>query len=148
MKSRWAPALLGLLLGLAAGFALRPAYQPAAAHPRAPAGYVVDVADGNAGTWHTALNAAKLVHAAYPSVPIEVVAHGAGIQMLLASSPVAPDLQTLAAGGGVELAACANAMQTYGITAAQLVAQARVVPAGVVEVARREAEGYLYINAA
>ena len=142
--SRWLLPLAAGVVGLTLGFALRPAVT---GDRPAPVGYVIDVADGDAATWHTALNAAQFVHAAYPAARVEVVAHGAGIQMLLASSPTAPELENLTA-GGVELDACANAMQTFGITAAQLVAQAHVVPSGVVEVARREAQGYLYMNAA
>lgn len=139
-------ALLGVgVLGLVLGLSLRPAraHSPSAA----PTGYVIDVADADAATWHTAVNAATLVHATYPAARMEIVAHGPGIQMLLASSTEAPDLEALVTGGGVELAACANAMRSYGITADQLVARATVVPAGVVEVARREAQGYLYMNA-
>jgi len=136
-----AVGVAGLLLGLT--------LRPAVAHgpSAAPPGYVIDVADADASTWHTAVNAVTLVHATYPSARMEIVAHGPGIQMLLASSAVAPDLEALVAGGGVELAACANAMRSYGITADQLVARATVVPAGVVEVARREAQGYRYMNA-
>ncbi|WP_225047060.1 DsrE family protein [Lacticaseibacillus kribbianus] len=47
---------------------------------------------------------------------------------------------------GVEVAACANAMASHQIAAANLQPGLTVVPAGVFELARRQHEGYAYIR--
>ena len=47
---------------------------------------------------------------------------------------------------GVLLAVCANALAANGVGADALVPSAHVVPAGVVELAQRQQEGYAYIK--
>ena len=60
----------------------------------------------------------------------------------------APYLSTLAelAQGGTVVAACQNALRANQIDPQQLPDFVRVVPAGVVEIAQRQEEGFSYIK--
>ncbi|MFC3107930.1 DsrE family protein [Undibacterium arcticum] len=87
-----------------------------------------------------------------PDTKIVVVALGAGLNFLLQGAkdrngePFAPAISALAA-QGVEFRACNNTMKARNITPSMLVPEAKVVPAGVVEIARLQArEGYVYFR--
>lgn len=56
------------------------------------------------------------------------------------------DKMQMLANDGVEFAACANALRSNQIEADQLHSFVHVVPAGVVELAKRQSEGFAYIK--
>lgn len=76
---------------------------------------------------------------------IELVVYGPAIAMLKKDSAVADKLAA-ALGRGVRIAACQNSMRGFKIEAADLVPGVGVVPAGVVELIRREHAGYAYVR--
>jgi len=76
---------------------------------------------------------------------IELVVYGPAIAMLKKDSVVA-DRLAAALGHGVRIAACQNSMRGFKIEAADLVPGVSVVPAGVVELIRREHAGYAYVR--
>ncbi len=79
-------------------------------------------------------------------VEIELVAHSDGIQALYrAPNRQAGPIEELAA-AGVQFAACHNTMSRRGLTAEDLLEVARVVPSGVGELVRRQAEGWAYVH--
>ena len=87
-----------------------------------------------------------------PETKIVVVAHGEGINFLLEGAqdrngkPFDAAVAALAS-QGVEFRVCSNTLVARGIPASKLVLEAKVVPAGVVEVARLQArEGYVYLR--
>ena len=87
-----------------------------------------------------------------PDTKIVVVAHGEGINFLLEGAqdrngkPFEAAVAALAS-QGVEFKVCNNTLTARGIPANKLVLEAKVVPAGVVEVARLQArEGYVYLR--
>ncbi|MDV3429468.1 MAG: DsrE family protein [Bacillota bacterium] len=41
---------------------------------------------------------------------------------------------------------CGNAMKAYGITKDLLLKEAKIVPSGIGQIVKRQAEGYLYIK--
>lgn len=75
---------------------------------------------------------------------VEIVVNGGAVVLLTSSSSVRglEELLTL----GVVVAACNNALQGNGIDPADLCPGVTVVPAGVVELVRRQGEGYAYIK--
>ena len=80
------------------------------------------------------------------NVEVELVANAEGVQVLLkAGNPLVPQLERLAT-KGVRLVACANALRAAGIDKDALLAQAEVVPSGVGELVRKQAEGWAYIR--
>jgi len=77
---------------------------------------------------------------------IELVAHGDGITALRrTANPFAHTLRQLAE-RGVRLAACHNTMQRLGLSPDDLLDVAQVVPSGVGELVRRQAEGWAYVR--
>jgi uncharacterized protein len=87
-----------------------------------------------------------------PGTRIVAVALGAGIDFLLDGAkdrngrPFADQVAALAA-QGVEFKVCNNTLQAREISTDRLLPQAKIVQAGVVEIARLQArEGYVYIR--
>lgn len=90
--------------------------------------------------------------AADPTAKIVVVTHGQGIDFLLegattpANQPFAGSIGELA-GRGVEFRVCNNTLVTRNISKDRVVMEASVVPSGVAEVARLQAqEGFVYLR--
>lgn len=90
--------------------------------------------------------------AADPTVKIVVVTHGLGIDFLLdgatnqADQPFAGSVSDLV-NKGVEFRVCNNTLVARKISADKLLMEAKVVPAGVAEVAKLQAkEGYVYLR--
>ena len=90
--------------------------------------------------------------AADPSAKIVVVAHGQGIDFLLdgannaAGQPFSGSVSDLAA-KGVEFRVCNNTLLTRQISADKVLLEAKIVPSGVAEVARLQAqEGFVYLR--
>jgi intracellular sulfur oxidation DsrE/DsrF family protein len=87
-----------------------------------------------------------------PEVQIAVVTIGDGIRLLLKDEVDANgrrfDHQVSAlASKGVEFWICENTLTAHAVPLARVIGEARVVPAGVVELARLQArEGYVYIR--
>ena len=76
---------------------------------------------------------------------IELVVYGPAIAMLKKDSAVA-DKVAAALARGVRVAACQNSMRGFKIEQADLVPGVTPVPAGVVELIRREHAGYAYVR--
>ena len=94
-------------------------------------------------------NMCAFYEAAGHAATIEVVATAAAVRAL--TREAARDSGRSAAfaalqEAGVLLAVCANALAANGVGADALVPSAHVVPAGVVELAQRQQEGYAYIK--
>jgi intracellular sulfur oxidation DsrE/DsrF family protein len=90
--------------------------------------------------------------AADPTVKIVVVAHGLGIDFLLDGATNQMD-QAFAGGvsdlanKGVEFRVCNNTLVARKISTDKLLMEAKVVPAGVAEVATLQAkQGYVYLR--
>ena len=79
------------------------------------------------------------------SADIELVVYGPGIAMLKKDSPVA-DKIAAALRSGVRIAACQNSMRGFHLEASDLAPGVGSVPSGVVELIRREHDGYAYVR--
>lgn len=150
--------LLGLILALSAVFAVGASAQtttPAPAKPKAVAKkkmhavpkVVFQVSDNDPAKWNLALNNAKNVLQEYGAgkAEIEIVAYGPGIGMLKAEATTADRISeaTLA---GVKIVACENTMNAQKLTKADMNPAIGYVPAGVVELMKRQGEGWAYIR--
>jgi len=76
---------------------------------------------------------------------VEIVAFGPGIAMLKAGSPVAARISE-ALGDKVKVVACRNSMNAGKLTEADMLPDIGYVPSGVVEVMRKQQQGYAYIR--
>lgn len=79
---------------------------------------------------------------------VELVANGPAVQELQPEAAERAGLSALfgALGPQVRVCACRNALQANGTPASTLFPFVQVVPAGVVEIAARQQEGYAYIK--
>ena len=79
-------------------------------------------------------------------VEVEVVAYGPGIAFLKKDGVDAADIQKLES-PHVHFVAFGNAMRNQHLEASDLVAGSEVVPAGIVEVVKKQEQGWSYIKA-
>lgn len=133
--------LLGLLVAGSAAFtgcAITP-----------PRGKVVfQVSDNDPGKWNLALNNAKNVQDASggaDKVDVEIVVYGPGIGMLKSDSTAASRVNT-AVKTGVQIVACENTMEAMKLTRADMNASIGYVPGGVIEIMKRQKEGWAYVR--
>ena len=108
---------------------------------------VMQVSDAEPGKWGLALNNAYNVQETLgkDKVDIEIVAYGPGLGMLkldsLAGARVDEALKR-----GVKLVACEITMQKQNVTRADMLPNISYVPAGVVELMKKQQQGYSYIR--
>ena len=116
-----------------------------AATPKAKV--VFQVSDGDAAKWNLALNNARNVQQdlGVAKVDIEIVAYGPGIGMLKAEALTANRI-TEATQSGIQVVACENTMQAQKLTKADMQSGIGYVTAGVVEIMKRQGEGWAYIR--
>lgn len=108
---------------------------------------VFQVSDADPMKWNLALNNAKNVQddLGAEAVELEIVVYGPGIGMLKADSPVA---QRIAAAlkNGVKVVACENTMKAQKLGYTDMLPNIGYVPAGVVELMKKQQAGYAYIR--
>ena len=98
--------------------------------------------------WQLTLNNIRnLISGMAPeAVEIEVVAYGPGIAFLKKDGVEAAEIQKLES-SHVHFIACGNAMRKQHLEVSDLVAGSEVVPAGIVEVMKKQEQGWSYIKA-
>ena len=108
---------------------------------------VIQVSDADAGKWNLALNNAKNVQQAFGAdkVDIEIVTYGPGIGMLKLDSTVANRVDE-SKKAGISIVACQNTMKNMKLTADDMLPNTSYVPSGVVELIKKQQEGYAYIR--
>ena len=107
---------------------------------------VVQVSDNDPAKWNLALNNAhNLQEALGKNLEIEIVAYGPGIAMLQAESIVGNRIDD-AVHAGVTVSACQNTMRGHKLTKADMLNGINYVPAGVVEIMKRQQEGWAYLR--
>ena len=141
---------LAAAFALALSFASSGARATDASTPQAAAEkqkVVFQVSAGDPKTWNLALNNAKNVQQdlGAQNVEVEIVAYGPGIGMLKFDSPVASRIDE-AAGEGVKIVACENTMTAQNLTKGDMLASVGYVRAGVIELMKKQKEGYAYIR--
>jgi uncharacterized protein len=137
-------------LALAAGAAACAALVPAAALAQAQAAKnraLFQVTDDDPARWNLVLgNMANLREGVgSEGAEIELVAFGPGLKMLKTDSPV-KERVAQALKSGVRINACQNTMHAMKLTPADMLPDIGYVPAGVVEVMRRQQQGWAYIR--
>lgn len=91
------------------------------------------------------LNINNFINDAGPAnVSVEVVANG-GAVIALAGEKLQEEMNRLA-GLGIIFAACRNALKMHDLEENTLPSFITVVPAGITEIARKQAEGFAYIK--
>lgn len=144
-------AALAVCLSLAAAV---PGLAADAVQPKAAAAKMSDkekvvfqVSDGDPKKWNLALNNMKNVQEALgkDKVEVELVVYGPGIDMLKLES-VAGNRVNDAVADGVKVVACENTMEAQKLTKRDMLKSVGYVPAGVIELIKRQQQGYAYIR--
>lgn len=137
--------MIGALLGSA--MMVGALVLPAISHAADKARLVIQVSVNDPATWNLALNNAKNVQkdVGKENVDLEIVAYGPGINMLKADSEVANRIDE-AVDSGVQVMACQNTMRGMKLGKDDMNAKIGYVPSGVVEIMRREQQGYAYLR--
>lgn len=114
---------------------------------KAVRGVVIQVSDGDPAKWAMALNSAQNIRQGLGSrhARIEIVAYGPGLDMLKKGSLLGPRLER-AVQDGIKLYACGNTMRATHTRRQDLLPFTDIVKAGVIEIMRRQQEGYSYIR--
>ena len=108
---------------------------------------VVQVSDADPARWNLVLNNVRNVQdeLGADKVIIEVVAYGPGIGMLKFDAPSNGRVLE-AQQSGVRLLACENTMRNQKLARADMHPNVSYVPAGVVQIIRRQQEGWAYLR--
>lgn len=142
--------------GLAAAFALALSFAssgvgavdaPASQASQEMQKVVFQVSAGDPKIWNLTLNNAKNVQQELgaKNVDIEIVAYGPGIGMLKFDYAVANRIDEAVA-EGVKVVACENTMKALKLTKDDMLSSTGFVPAGVIELMKKQKEGYAYIR--
>jgi intracellular sulfur oxidation DsrE/DsrF family protein len=120
---------------------------PATSHAADKARLVIQVSTNDPATWNLALNNAKNIQkeVGKDNVDLEIVAYGPGINMLKVDSEVANRIDE-AVDSGVQVVACQNTMRGMTLNQDDMNAKIGYVASGVVEIMRREQQGYAYLR--
>jgi intracellular sulfur oxidation DsrE/DsrF family protein len=108
---------------------------------------VFQVSDADPMKWNLTMNNVNnaLKDLGESGAELEVVVYGPGIGMLKADSPVGERIAQ-ARKLGVKVVACENTMHGMQLTPAQMLPTIGYVPSGVVELMKKQGEGYAYIR--
>lgn len=141
--SRRSVALLAAAGGLAS--ALPALAQTAAVAPKNRA--LFQVTDNDPARWNMILNNMQNLREGVAGEPIEIelVAYGPGVSMLKADSSV-KERVAAAVKSGVKVNACQHTMSGMKLTPADMLGEIGYVPSGVVEVMRKQQQGWSYIR--
>src|SRR5512135_697402 len=137
-------AMTAIATGLAAGVLASSARASEAAKRDR---VVMQVSQADKARWELALNNAENLQEALGAnnVDIEIVAYGPGIKMLELQSTSGNRIAD-AIKRGVKFSACEVTMRKAKLTKADMLDNIGYVPGGVVELMRRQQEGWAYIK--
>ena len=108
---------------------------------------VIQVSDADPAKWALALSNASNIQQdlGADQVAIEIVAYGPGIGLLKLESVLGARISEAIA-AGVSVQACENTMRTQKRVRDDMLPRIGHVPAGVVQLMKRQNEGYAYIR--
>lgn len=114
-----------------------------------PVKIVFDVTSDNTKVHSTTVRHVKAMSQAYPDSKFEVVMYSGAMDMVLKDkSSVATDLEELAKNENVSFVICEGTMKRYQVDASQLIPGVTTVPDGILQIIKRQAEGWGYIKEA
>ena len=144
------PTLSKRSLFLAGGAAVLAAVLPVAVRAQAQPmknRALFQVTDNDPARWTLILNNMQNLREGVGGEPVEIelVAYGPGINMLKSDSSVKQRIAE-ALKSGVKVNACQNTMNGMKLTTPDMLPEIGYVPSGVVEVMRKQQQGWAYIR--
>lgn len=82
-----------------------------------------------------------------PTTKIEVVCHGAGLEMLVSGKTVVEDKIKILADKGVVFNACEFSIKERKVDRSKIISVSGFVPAGILEIVSKQEQGWSYIKA-
>jgi len=82
-----------------------------------------------------------------PTTKIEVVCHGAGLDMLVSGKTIVEDKIKALSEKGVVFNACEFSMKERKVDRSKIISESGFVPAGIVEIVIKQEQGWSYIKA-
>ena len=135
------------VLSLAAGLGLAGGVHAAGAVSSAHGKYklVIQVTENNPATWNLALHNALLFkrNVGEGNSEIEIVAIGPGLNMLKSESKASARVEQ-ALDQSIDVVACGETMHAMKLGKEDLIGGVRVVPGGVIEIANKQRDGWIY----
>jgi len=115
--------------------------------PKPSTRVVVQVSEGDPARWNLVLNNVKNLQddLGAKNVAIEIVAYGPGIGMLKFDAPTNSRVSEVLK-SGVAVQACENTMRNQKLAQADMHPGISYVPAGVVQIVKRQQEGWAYLR--
>lgn len=108
---------------------------------------VIQLTSNDTLVWKGLMNNLKNLKAGWgDNVQIEVVAHGAGIEMLMASKTTQQQKITEFKSKGIVFVGCENTMRERKIAKDAIIAEAGFVPMGVGEIIMKQEQGWSYLK--
>lgn len=81
-----------------------------------------------------------------PDAELEVVCHGPAVYMLVKDKTILEEkMKELITKAAVSFKVCANSMRRLGVDKSQLISLAEIVPVAMLELAKKQKEGWSYI---
>ena len=132
---------------LIALLAAAPFFASAQDAPKPSTRVVVQVSEADPARWNLVLNNVKNLQddLGAKNVAIEIVAYGPGIGMLKFDAPTNSRVSE-ALKNGVAVQACENTMRNQKLAQADMHPGISYVPAGVVQIIKRQQEGWAYLR--
>ncbi len=120
---------------------------PATASAQDKSKVVLQVSDNDPAKWNLALNNANNLQkeVGKDNIDIEIVAYGPGIGMLKVESEVGNRVQE-AKEAGIKTVACLNTMRKANLKQDDMLSSIGFVPSGVVELMKKQEQGYAYLR--
>jgi len=114
-----------------------------------PVKIVFDVTSNNPKVHGSAMRHVKAMSEAYPDSQFEVVVYSGAINMVLKDkSSVKEDMEALSNNENVSFVVCQGTMKRDNVTTDQLIPGVTTVPDGILEIIKRQKEGWGYIKEA
>lgn len=138
--------LINSLVATVLGFSAISSAVSAPANERAR--IILQVSDDDPKKWNLALNNARNAQqdlGGAKNVDIEIVAYGPGINMLKIDAVTANRVSD-ATKAGISIVACENTMGAQKIDKSEMNPSISYVPAGVIQLMRRQQQGWAYIR--
>jgi uncharacterized protein len=135
-----------LMLGFVMAFAIL-THSAVSVAAQQKAKIVLQVSDNDPAKWNLALNNARNAQddLGKDNIDIEIVVYGPGIHMLRMEATTATRV-TQAIKSGISIVACENTMTAQKINKADMHDAISYVPAGVIQLMKRQQQGWAYIR--
>ena len=109
---------------------------------------VIQLNTADTASWSSTIGNIRNLQKIWPNnISIEVVAHGKGLDLIVANKThLSNDVNALSK-EGVVFAACENSMRKHNVNKADLLPVAITVPSGVAELVLKQEQGWAYLKA-